>query len=420
MRSEITLKNFNNMKIIITEQQYKLIKEQITSPINLAYNQIIDAVKGFGTNPDKLISALDNLKSQNDFYSLNKLFLDGKTGYKSFDEMINGEMEVDNLDDVRKIDNKLYSIGVDTTYSEGTNRLGNRLFGGYFKTTYLKQIPKNIPRVGPTCKSTWSKNLTPAKEYWIKWLSNPITKQKFKKNWNIKNDGEVNNIFKEYIDVLNKLTLVFYDNFNVKHQTIRLAYAYVVPKVDNTKIYVNCSHLDKTPYESLVHEIQHILYDIKPLNPEKQVGDVFVTNKTVKMSPKDFLNVEKFIKNSKNTVSQSIQDTSKNYGFNTNTLSELLSRAKNYEKEKPGYVCSETEKMSNIMAVRKYLGIKPGENITKEMLEPYISDYKHQTDISWILYCWALRGFGDVNVMLNKMNNLAYQNTGKDSETKLV
>jgi hypothetical protein len=60
------------MKIIITEQQYKLINEQIASPINLAYNQIIDAVKGFGTNPDKIISALDNLKSQNDFYSLNK------------------------------------------------------------------------------------------------------------------------------------------------------------------------------------------------------------------------------------------------------------------------------------------------------------------------------------------------------------
>jgi hypothetical protein len=408
------------MKIIITEQQYKLIKEQITSPINLAYNQIIDAVKGFGTNPDKLISALDNLKSQNDFYSLNKLFLDGKTGYKSFDEMINGEMEVDNLDDVRKIDNKLYSIGVDTTYSEGTNRLGNRLFGGYFKTTYQKQIRKNIPRVGPTCKSTWSKNLTPAKKYWIQWLSNPITKQKFKKNWNIKNDGEVNNIFKEYIDVLNKLTLVFYDNYNAETPSVRSAYAYVNPEVDNTKIYVNCSNLDKTPYESLVHEIQHILYDIKPLNPEKQVGDVFVTNKTVKMSPKDFLNMEKFIKNSKNTVSQSIQDTSKKYGFNTNDLSVILSNAKYHEKIDPGYVCRETEKMSNIMAVRKYLGIKPGENITKEMLEPYISGYKGQTDIDWILYCWALKGFGDINVMLNKMNNLAYQNTGKDSETKLA
>lgn len=404
------------MKIIISEQQYKLIKEQITSPINLAYNQIIDAVKGFGTNPDKLISALDNLKSPNDFYSLNKLFLDGKTGYKSFDEMINGEMESDNLDDVRKIDNKLYSIGVDSKYSEGKNRLGDRLFGGYFKTEWSDTDLKTILRISPTCKSTWSKNLTPAKNYWIQWLSNPITKQKFKKNWNIKNDGKVNDIFKEYIDVLNKLTLVFYDNFNVKHQDTRWAYAYVNLEEDNTKIYVNCSNLDKTPYETLVHEIQHILYHIKPLNPEKQVGDVFVTNNTVKMSPQDFFNVV----NSTSTVNQSIQDTSKKYGFNTNTLSELLSNAKYHEKRRPGYVCSETEKMSNIMAVRKYLGIKPGENITKEMLEPYISGYKHQTDIGWILLCWALKGFGDVNVMLNKMNNLAYQNTGKDSETKLV
>jgi hypothetical protein len=404
------------MKIIVTEQQYKLIKEQITSPINLAYNQIIDAVKGWGTNPDKLISALDNLKSQNDFYSLNKLFLDGKTGYKSFDEMINGEMESDNLDDVRKINNKLYSIGVDATYSEGKNRLGNRLFSGDFKTEWSDTDLKTILRISPTCKSTWSKNLKPAKNYWIQWLSNPITKQKFKKNWNIKNDGEVNDIFKNYIDVLNKLTLVFYDNFNVKHQTIRNSFAYVTPKEDNTKIYVNCSLDDTEPYETLVHEIQHILYDIKPLNPEKQVGDVFVTNNTVKMSPQDFFNLA----NSTSTVNQSIQDTSKKYGFNPYVLSQWLSWAKKNEKRRPGYVCRETEKMSNIMAIRKYLGIKPGENITREMLEPYISGEKEQTDIAFILYCWALKGFGDINVMLNKMNNLAYQNTGKDSETKLV
>ena len=409
------------MKIIVTEQQYKLIKEQIAAPINLAYNQIIDAVKGFGTNPDKIISALDNLKSKNDFDSLNKLFLDNKTGYKSFDEMINGEMETDNYDDVKKISDKLYLIGVDARYSSGKNDFGASLFTGNFKTTYLKQNPKNIPRVGPTCKSTWSKNLTPAKKYWIQWLSNPITKQKFKKNWNIKNDEEVNNIFKEYIDVLNKLTLVFYDNFNAESPNVRTAYAYVNPEVDNTKIYVNCSNPDKTPYETLVHEIQHILYDIKPLNPEKQVGDVFVTNKTVKMSPKDFLNVGNFMKNSaKNMVSQSIQDTSKNYNIRTDVLTKLLSGAKKYEKENPGYICRETEKMSNIMAVRKHFGINPGENITKEMLEPYLSGRKHQTDIGWILNCWALRGFGDINVMLNKINSLAYQNTGKDSETKLV
>ena len=63
------------------------------------------------------------------------------------------------------------------------------------------------------------------------------------------------------------------------------------------------------------------------------------------------------------------------------------------------------------MAVRKLLNINPGENITKEMLKPYITGNKHSTDISWILSCWALNGFGDIDVMLNKMNQLALQNT---------
>ena len=398
------------MEIIITESQLsKILIEQNTFIIKDTYRHIVDAVAGIGTNPDGVLSALGNIKNQNDFKTLISLFKDKKTGYSSFDEMINGEYDRLNYDDVKKISDKLYLIGVDAIYSASKNRYGVSLFSGNFKTTYLEQIPKNIPRVGPTCKSTWSKNLTPAKKYWIQWLSNPITKQKFKKNWNIKNDGEVNNIFKEYIDVLNKLTLVFYDNFNAESPYVRNAYAYVTPELDNTKIYVNCSYSDKTPYETLVHEIQHILYDIKPLNPEKQVGDVFVTDKTVKMSPKDFLNIGKFIKNSTNPVSQSIQDTSKNYNIRTDVLTKLLSGAKDYEKENPGYICRETEKMSNIMAVRKYFNLKPGGNITKEMLEPYLSGYKYQTDIDWILKCWALRGFGDINVMLNKINSLAYQ-----------
>lgn len=408
------------MKIIITEQQHKLIKKQITTPINLVYNQIIDAVEGVGTNTDKLISALNYLKTQMDFYNLNGKFKDNKTGYTSFNEMINGELERDNFDVVKKISDKLYSIGIDTNYSSGKNPLGYDLFFGNFTTEWSDTDPKDIPRVGPNCKSTWSKNLMPAKTYWIKWLSSPITKQKFKQNWEIDDDNEVNDIFKKYIDTLNKLTLVYYDNFNASDSSNRRAFAYVNPDVDNTKIYINCSQSDKTPYETLVHEIQHILYDIKPLNPEKQVGDVFVNDKTKKMGIKDFFNFNNDKDITNNQIIDNIKNASKKYSVNTKVLSGLLSSAKKYELKDPEYICRETEKMSNIMAVRKYFGLKPGENITKEILQPYILGNKRQTDITWILYCWALNGFQDINVMLNKMNKLAYQNTGKDSETKLV
>jgi hypothetical protein len=405
------------MKIIITESQYKLIQEQnVSSNISSIYNQIINAVKDLGTDPDKLINALNNLKSQQDFYQLTRMFVDKKTGYGSFNEMINGEFEINNYDDAKNISNKLNQIGVNSTFNIGRNNLGQNLFNKGFKISYNKKI-SNYPRVGPTCKSRWSKYLTPSKKYWIDWLSNPITKSKFKNNWKI-NDYEVNNIFKEYINTINKLTLVFYDKYNAKDSRSRNAYAFVSPDSDNTKIHINCSLNDKTPYETLIHEIQHILYNIKPLNPEKQVGDVFVNSNTKKMTFQDFFDILKNPTLKKITpINQNIEDASKNYNIRTDVLTNLLLSSKNSEKRKPGYACRETEKMSNIMAVRKFFNIKPGENITKEMLKPYISGEKNQTDIFWILSCWALNGFGDINLMLNKMNQLAFQNTKNNDGT---
>ena len=81
----------------------------------------------------------------------------------------------------------------------------------------------------------------------------------------------------------------------------------------------------------------------------------------------------------------------------------------------PGYACSENEKMSNIVAIRKLFNIKPGQNITLEMLKPYIKGEKHHTDISWLLFCWALKGFTDINILINKMNQLAQRKTTDNS-----
>ena len=51
------------------------------------------------------------------------------------------------------------------------------------------------------------------------------------------------------------------------------------------------------------------------------------------------------------------------------------------------------------------------------MLLPYIKGNKEDTNVSFILYCWALRGFPDLNEMINKMNQLAYQNTNQNNNS---
>ena len=78
------------------------------------------------------------------------------------------------------------------------------------------------------------------------------------------------------------------------------------------------------------------------------------------------------------------------------------------------------EKMSNIMAIRKHFNLKPGGNITKEMLIPYIEGDKNDTNIYWVLSCWALNGFPDINIMLNKINQLAYQDTKQNNNTRIA
>ena len=400
------------MEIIITESQLsKILTEQDNFIIKDTYKHIVNAVAGIGTNPDGVLSALDNLKTQNDYKTLFSLFKDKKTGYSSFDEMINNEYEGDNYDDIVKLDNKLRQFGIIPTYNKSKNRFGLKLFWGNFKTTFGED-PIGITRVGPSCKSKWLPHLKRAKDYWIQWLSNPITKSKFKKNWGVGVDNKIDGItvddlFKKYINTLNAINLVYYDNITSEDVNVQRFFAYV-NKSEPTKVYVNCSQNDETPYETLIHEIQHTLYNVKPLNPSVKIGDVFVKEGTKKMTPKDFFNqnnasTETKIQLNKN-LNKSIEVVSKKYG-----VDEMSNRAKREEKKEPGYICKTTEKMSNIMAIRKYFNLKPGGNITKEMLNPYINKDKYQTDIYWVLSCWALNGFPDINIMLSKINNLAYQ-----------
>jgi hypothetical protein len=199
-----------------------------------------------------------------------------------------------------------------------------------------------------------------------------------------------------------------------------------VNRSEPNKIFVNCSQNDTDPYGTLIHEIQHLLYYIKPLNPDVQIGKVFVDSNTKKSTPKTFFDFKENPKQktffydeelfNSNEISK-LDSTSTQIGVPSESLQKILRKAKNYEKRKPGYVCRATEKMSNITAIRNLFGVKPGQNITKEMVLPYIKGEKNHTDVSWVLDCWALKGFPDLNGMLNKINDLAYQNANQNNNS---
>jgi hypothetical protein len=349
------------------------------------------------------------------------MFKDKRTGYGSFEEMINKEYDRQDFKDIIKLRDKLYSIGVNLSFNSGENIVGNPLFLEGVKISYVNKTPiKSLQLVPKECSSKWQPQLEKAKNYWIQWLSSPITKNKFLNNWKKveKNmtSAEVGNIFKKYIDSLRVLKLYYFDSKLIPKESNSYAF---VNRSEPDKIFVNCSQNDPDPYGTLIHEIQHMLYDIKPLNPEVQIANVFVNSNTKKSTIETFFD---FFKTSNQQSNQSmelrnIEINSKKIGVPFESLQHILSNSKYHEKRKPGYACRETEKMSNIMSVRNLFGVKSGQNITKEMLLPYIKGEKNNDDVSWVLACWALRGFPDLSEMLNKINDLAYQNANQNNNS---
>jgi hypothetical protein len=401
------------MKILIKESQYKVLLEQsVDNTPNVIYGKIVNAVAGLGTDENGLLEALKLLKSPEQFKQLLSLFKDKKTGYDSFKSMIWGEFELDNNNDFLTLVKILNSKSIVVDWYKG-NKMGKYAINK-FKIP-LQQVPKE-------CSSLYQPLLEKAKNYWIQWLSNPITKKKFLNNWKKVEKNmtsvEVENIFKKYIDSLKRLKLFYYDNKSELDPILKNANAYVVES-NPEKIFVNCSAAanNKNPYATLIHEIQHLLYDIKPLNPAVQVADVFVDSNTKLSTINTFFNFEIPYKINQSPELRNVEINSKKVGTTSDSLKSLLDIAKIEEKKNPGYVCRETEKMSNIIAIRNLFNVKPGENITQKMISPYIKGTKKDTNVGWVLYCWALSGFKNLDGMLNKINDLAYQNTNQNNNS---
>jgi hypothetical protein len=108
----------------------KVISEQAqTDNISKSYDLVIKGAKGnfgrFGTHPRHIIGGLSLLKNGEEFYKLNDMFKDKKTGYGSFDEMIRGEFEYtqegaadDNRGDLKQITDLLKKWGVKYNYGK--------------------------------------------------------------------------------------------------------------------------------------------------------------------------------------------------------------------------------------------------------------------------------------------------------------
>lgn len=219
------------------------------------------------------------------------------------------------------------------------------------------------------CKGIYTDNaLNNAKQYWLNWLQNPKTMEKYMKNWDM-SVGQATRIFQDYINAINRVDMEFYTNNNdstlayVKHGNFNKAF--------NTTmfmpIHVNCgssllkvNNNPKIATETLVHEMQHLLDIIHPWDPNK--SDLMAKyNRTVsKITNK----LSKF--GFKKTDTKSISDRMIADGFDTKTSSLFASYFLNIMKNdnESNYVADKNELSSRIFDMRKLLNLQPGQNIT--------------------------------------------------------
>jgi hypothetical protein len=266
--------------------------------------------------------------------------------------------------------------------------------------------------VNQACKTKSQTALSKAVSFWKNWLNNPITKEKVYKNYLVRSKPElINNVdkaFKKYFNILNNLNLIFYDQTTPDAELD--AYAYVIPSKSLYDIHINCSKDIETLLDTLVHEIQHLIYHVKPLNPAKKISNAFVGKNKKPETMSNVFNFDKLeIPNIKTSLSLSkhMEKTAKKLNIYDSYLSSLKFDSDEEENADPGYVCRETEKMSNIMSMRLLFSIQPGGRITSNMLIPYITTKKYNINVDWFLLCWAQRGFPDIDGMLDHINKLA-------------
>jgi hypothetical protein len=403
-----------------------IIEEQVASNVaNSAYNEVVKSVSGIGTNLSGFLAGMNMLRNARDFQLFSSLFKDKKTGYGSFIEMINDEFDRFDYNTIQKLRKKLLSIGVDTTFKYSQSNGGQDYFDGQFRIVSGSKVkPCN----------TYSKVLPQAIKYWKDWLSSPITKKKFRENWAHNPLKNVDSIFEEYLEALNGIQIEYY---NKQSSDSKITYAYV-NNFNPSKIFVNCEVRDPYPLDTLVHEIQHTLYNIHPLNPDKKIGSLFVGEKTKRDKITDFFtdiilgSVNPLLPMGKEILKNNIKNptqintsteidydmVSRKTGIEPRTLQLIWLESMITDKKERSYACKETEKMSNIMSIRKYFNLKPGQKVTYQMLKNEMDKDNPQTDVRLFVLCWALNGFKDG--LLTKMNDLAYQKTGSNKTNNSV
>ena len=154
---------------------------------------------------------------------------------------------------------------------------------------------------------------------------------------------------------------------------------------------------------TFVHELQHALYDLKPMTPNESWKKVFPYKVWVD-DPNDNTNTPTPISNKESS-------TISKYGlrkYDIDFWKEILKTKTNKKTQKDvGYVCRETELASRLVTMKNLLNYSTSQKITvndfKKFIEGEESPYNDE-NAYWLVLCWVNNGMEDIQTFLNKLD----------------
>jgi len=252
--------------------------------------------------------------------------------------------------------------------------------GGYSKTnfnlTYFIKGNRKTINVNYSWFSSGKKNninkcktdrgydkLKLAVNWWKNWLNNDATKSKFGKSFNYDNK-KVEYQFNIYNKLLDGIKLEYIYNTNMRSS------AYVRPSLlqkTNIReggyfipITINCAVISNDIVSTMTHEIQHILADNHKLHPYSDNIFTFYKNMFFDDTSKELSSV----KDKKSNLSNFLVNT----GFKPDDVNNIIYYYEWRLENDVHHLKNPNEVNSELSEARKALNLKPGQDITLDML----------------------------------------------------
>jgi hypothetical protein len=279
------------------------------------------------------------------------------------------------------------------------------------------QDPKCLSKIKPAYNNAinWWKNKLSEPSFYskLKRLNNYTDQQT--KDWITKYKSYLNNNFsgpfcpKQNTKPYNEL----FSRVEPKGSNYE-AIAFLKGNTDSGMIVFNTYYLTsdiKYIEAVMVHELQHGLYNLKPMTPDTNWKKVFPY--------KVWVDDEKGGKSK--TESPTEKSIISKYGVTQRIIDWWKERAESMDNM--GYVCRITELASRIVTMKNLLGYSTSQKITvddfKKFLDMYPSPYDDE-DASYIVLCWVYNKMPDIQTFLDNLDKyvVAKVEPKKDDDMK--